>query len=252
MPALAAASCGQLIDNVSTSEILQQRLSDLQGGYAFFDIDETILMPRTPFIYGMPKTDAFLKSLGHCEREALVWIGPQMEEAYYAAPLQLVVQGLPSVVRSLRQHGWHVYAATSRSTGDVPWDWHNDVVIEFLQAAGVEFSPLEDKFAHLGNATSIGGIFFVGGEHKDKGDLISQIVPHGVSAVLIDNTRRKLERALASTATDVCLQGLHFVAAHHHEQDDVARSTWLCNELSRANVHCASCGSPGNDAGSHR
>ena len=29
------------------------------------------------------------------------------------------------------------------------------MVIEFLQAAGVEFSPLEDNFAYLGNATSI-------------------------------------------------------------------------------------------------
>ena len=61
------------------------------------------------------------------------------------------------------------------------------------------------QFKFPNNNPGIGGIFFVGGEHRNKGDLISQIVPHGASAVLIDNTRRKLERALASIGTDVCL-----------------------------------------------
>ena len=50
--------------------------------------------------------------------EAMSSLGSRMEAAYYAAPLQLVDQTLPALVRHLRSEGWAVYGATSRRTGE--------------------------------------------------------------------------------------------------------------------------------------
>ena len=240
-PALAA-HCGQLIDDISTVEGLHELLADMHARYAFFDLDETIIIPDTPFIYGMPGPDVFLEALSPCEKSAMSWLGSRMEAAYYAAPLKLVSKLLPSVIRDLQVQGWHVYALTSRGTGNVPYDWHARLVVDFLAAADVKFSPLQRHVAHLGNETVAGGMLFVGGELNNKADLIVQVVPTGASAVLIDNTRRKLEQALLSTdPSAACLIGVHFVGAKRHEQDDASRREWLCMQLAQASVPCEGC-----------
>ncbi|CAK9064426.1 unnamed protein product [Durusdinium trenchii] len=198
-------------------------------------------MPSTPFIFGMPQSDAFLKRLTACEEEAMSSLGSRMEAAYYAAPLQLVDQTLPALVRHLRSEGWAVYGATSRRTGDsVPYDWHSWLLVDFLLEHGLHFTPLSTETVHLGNATRAGGIFFVGGEEVNKGHVIHQVVPAGHMAVLIDNTYDKLLRARSSSSCR--FQGVHFTAAHGLESDDESRQRWLCEQLAQIGRRCKSCG----------
>merc|ERR1712216_66713 len=184
--------------------------------YVFFDIDETIVMPHTPFIYGMPESDAFLDALGPCERRLLPELGPRMEAAYFGAPETLVDEDLPQLISDLQRSEKHVWALTARTSAADNHMWHNDIVIDYLLKTGVLFSPLPPSVAHLGNDTQVGGIFFSGG--VDKGALIAQIVQH--PAILIDNTRGKLTKALASNG---CLYGIHFTAAHAREHNDTSR-----------------------------
>ena len=130
--------CGYLTRGVTSIAHLRGALTE---PHIFFDIDETILMPDTPFISGMPGTDAFLQNLGSCEQKLLPHLEKGMEAAYYSAAETLVDPGLPSLIADLRGSGRRVLALTSRAHKG-KYGWHNDVVIDALVAAGVRFSPL--------------------------------------------------------------------------------------------------------------
>ncbi len=150
---------------------------------------ETVVMPDTAFIYGLPGTDSFIKNLDPCLKAFMPKLGPKMEASYYAAPLQLVDPNFPSVVAKMREDKMRVLALTSRRTGVQEKDQENLRVIEFLNTTGVKLSALPGGF---GNDTVIGGIIFAGGEKVNKGMIIKQLLEQDAKAALVDNTLKKL------------------------------------------------------------
>ena len=226
--------CGQM-HHASTLAELEEILQSLNTSQIFFDLDETLLMPETPFIYGMPESDAFLARLEPCEQAALQDLRPRMEAAYYASPLRLVDPGLPRLIASLRADGKAVHGLTSRATGPVEYEWHNFVALDFLSAANIRFS---DFPRGAGNNTSIGGLKFVGGENQNKGSFIASLARESSgAAVLVDNTLSKIEHA----AQAACLQGVHFTAAHQIEQSASSRRDWICTQLAELGTRCPAC-----------
>ena len=61
--------------------------------YVFFDVDECLVMPATPFIDGLPGTDALVRKLVLCGETVHAALRRKMIEAYYSAPLTLVDAG---------------------------------------------------------------------------------------------------------------------------------------------------------------
>lgn len=228
-------ACRQLTDAPSMG-LLRELLIGSPAKHIFFDIDETIVMPDTPFIYGMPKSDAFLSALGPCERRVMSDLAQRMEAAYYAAPLTLVDAGLPSLISELQNAGKQVLALTSRGMGDA-YDWHTELVVDFLAAVGIRLSALPPGAHDVGNDTPAGGILFADG--KDKGAIIERVVPLDGLKILVDNTRSKLTKALANV--HLCLQGIHFTAAEAREHADTSRRHWVRQELADLGVQCTNC-----------
>lgn len=233
----ASAGCGGLI-NAAVEQlpaILEQRqVTDL-----YLDLDETIVLPDTPFIFGMPGTNGFIAHLDPCLSAAAATLTTRMEETYYEAPMQLVDPRLPQIIAEVK-HQMRVFALTSRHTGAASvWEAHNFQMIEFLAAAGIQFFVLPRGVA--GNETAVGGIIFAQGEKVNKGSIIKDMLRSpGQKAALVDNTLSKLESAMA--VPDLCLVGNHFTAAHDLEQSDTARLRWMCKELIAMGGGCDSCG----------
>lgn len=236
--AMRRDSCGHAIAEAPKIDALRNLLNQDAAMHVFFDLDETLVMPNTPFIYGMHGSDAFTNEMSSCEKEAMNQLGPRMEAAYYSAPLQLVDPGLPALIASLRKGGRSVWALTSRTLGD-KYEWHTQKVVEFLVAEGVFFAQLPSNMQDTGNDTQAGGMLFAGGESKDKGAIIARIMPAGVASVLVDNTQHKLVTAVANQ--QVCLQGIHFSAADDLEQSDASRRSWVCKELGTLGIECETC-----------
>lgn len=203
----------------------------------FFDIDETLLMPETPFIYGMPSSDSFLNRLGQCERSMLDDLSERMEEQYYTAPIGLVDPGIPSLISGLQKAGKRVFALTSRCPDDPKYERHNHVEVEVLRRSQIHFSPLGQDVQKFGNDTDVGGIFYACS--SDKSQLISKVVSKGTPVALVDNTLNKLTTALDNLR--VCLHGVHYTGANKLEQSDEARQDWMCRELHHLGKQCASC-----------
>lgn len=130
-------------------------------------------MPSTPFIDGLPGSDRLMRRLAAlCGEDVLVALRQRMEAAYYAAPIHLLDDGLPSVIESLRARGVHTFGLTSRSASQATWEyaWHNAKIVEALTQAGISFSPLptEHEGEHGAN-TAAGGILYAGGDVQVRG-----------------------------------------------------------------------------------
>lgn len=225
------SSCRKLI-NATAAEQLPKVLRENQVTDVFLDLDETLLMPDTPFIFGLPGTDSFIEQLDPCLRAAMPELAARMEASYNAAALQLVDSTFPEIIAEMRRN-MRVVALTSRRAGEV----QNTAIIDFLAAAGVQLSK------GAGNNTAIGGIIFAQGQEVNKGSIIKDALRNPVSeiskAALVDNTLGKLEAALE--VSDLCLLAIHFTAAYHLEQSDVSRRRWICRELAAIGSECA-CG----------
>lgn len=207
--------------------------------YVFFDIDDTILVADTPFVYGLPGSDAFVRTLDDCVKGELQSLKQMMEESYYAAPQKLVDPRLPALITDLRRSGSLVLGLTSRSMSGASYSWHNEVVVDALRQFGIRFSPLPLSGTGIGKQTTAGGVLFADGEKKDKAVLISQIVPSDEPAALVDNTVRKLR--LARSNPSVHLNVVHFTAASTKEQTDEQRWTWICGKLQLLRRSCKVC-----------
>merc|ERR1711971_594777 len=99
------------------------------------------VMPRAPFIYGLPGTDAFLTGLETAKCPSFHELTKRMEDAYYNAAETLVDPGLPTFIADLRAQGKSVFALTSRSLNS-SLSWHNKVVLDALSRFNVSFSNL--------------------------------------------------------------------------------------------------------------
>eukprot|EP00438_Fugacium_kawagutii_P022128 Skav230287 [mRNA] locus=scaffold2934:13073:13834:- [translate_table: standard] len=233
---MACAMCSALIEAKSVHE-LPKLLQKFQVTEVFLDLDETIVMPDTPFIFGMPGSDRFVANLDPCLKAAMPQLLARMEASYYAAPLQLVDPALPEIIAKINDE-MRVLLLTSRHTGvAADYEAHNFRVIDFLAAARVEFSRLA---VGVGNDTAIGGIIFAQGEKINKGKIIKDMLKNRtLKAALVDNTLGKLKDAVA--VPDLCLVGIHLTASHQLEQNDVARKRWMCKELRAIQGDCTSC-----------
>lgn len=229
--------------------------------YVFFDVDETLVISKTPFIYGMPGSDAFVRSMmGDCQKEVEKeqWdvLQEDMEAAYYNADIALVDDELPATLHDLRfpkvGKGKLVFGLTSRPSGGDDFAVHNEKTIAALNKYGIQLSSLSeardaaavnggtvDAIDKVGVETEAGGIFYADG--SDKGSIISSIVPPGRSAVLVDNTYKKIAKALKSSHSEGNLRGIHWLGAADHDQGDGARQDWFCNKLRELKITCGSC-----------
>ena len=64
---------------------------DKKNCLTFIDIDQTMVIPKTPFIWGLPKTDAFVSNLYKQKKynnDEIKYILQQMESQYYASELR--------------------------------------------------------------------------------------------------------------------------------------------------------------------
>jgi len=214
--------CGRLSKASNVAE-LRELLSEQ---YIFFDVDETLVMPDTPFIYGLPGSDAFLKKLQTAECPSYNNLTKRMEEAYYNARETLVDPDMPALIAGLRSQDKQVFALTSRSLNSSV-SWHNDVVLRALDRYGVSFSELSPRTTSPAvRRSTIGGVIFAGSEEADKAVHMAALVPEGAVVALVDNSLEKVERALENG--DACLHGIHFTPAYDRERSDADRHAWLC------------------------
>jgi hypothetical protein len=90
--------------------------------YVFFDVDECLVMPATPFIDGLPGSDALVRKLVLCGETVHAALRRKMIEAYYSAPLTLVDAGTtapaprPSTSADSPSSGLRLHAARGRTT----------------------------------------------------------------------------------------------------------------------------------------
>jgi hypothetical protein len=216
----------------SLRQILRTQLEDAEPSsrprYVFFDLDETVVLPKTPFIDGLPSSDRFTNRLeALCSGEVLAALRERMEQAYYAAPITLVDESLPEVIASLKQRGVRVYGLTSRGRDPLSYTfaWHNAKVVEALAQNGVEFSPLpQDQLTH-GDNTEAGGIIYAGGDELADKAVLMQRVTDGDAATLVDNSEHKLVRA--TSLGRACVHGVHYTAAWSKEASDKERREWI-------------------------
>jgi hypothetical protein len=254
-----AASCGPpKVDVATKASELPSLLSD--ATIVFFDVDETLVMPRTPFIYGLPNADeilAGLRSHTFMKERCYSTIGKKMEEEYFHAPLELVSPELKSVIQTLKSSGAQVFGLTSRSEVD-EYSWHNKVVQNFLQRHGIEFSQ-------SGDLRSVNGIFYAGDEivtkksdnMATKGSGKAMVIDRVMNSlsdkgtkcskvVLVDNTLEKLTSAMSHSQSS--LSGVHFREAWSKEpsKDEMQKlSCKMLLELGACNLcTCNSCGGP--------
>ena len=157
--------------------------------FMFFDLDECLVMPATPFIDGLPGSDALVRRLALCSEQVLAALRQKMVEAYYAAPLTLVDDGLPELIEDLRDRGVIVHGLTSRGMSQTEFAhaWHNRQVVAALESHSIRFSPLaKDNCGEHGDNTKAGGILYAGGQ-LDKAVIMHQVT-HGAPSTLVDNS----------------------------------------------------------------
>lgn len=198
--------------------------------YVFFDVDECLVMPATPFIDGLPGSDALVRKLVLCGETVHAALRRKMIEAYYSAPLTLVDAGLPRLIADLRGRGVSVHGLTSRgsSSSHFPFAWHNAQVVEALERHRVCFSPLADEFCgEHGDNTKAGGILYAGGEQMNKAVLM-QKVTRGAPSTLVDNSETKLFKA--TSLGRACVHGVHFTRAWAREASDAERRRWITTQ----------------------
>ena len=230
----SCSTCNRIVEASSTAElatILRQQLDatepSARPAYLFFDLDECMLMPATPFIDGLPGSDALTRKLVLCGDRVLTALRREMTEAYYEAPLKLVDDGFPYLISYLRARHVVVYGLTSRGTKQGPFTWHNEQISSALASHCVRFSelPAEHLGVHGAN-TKAGGVLYAGGSGSHKAALMQRIT-RGAPSTLVDNSAGKLVKA--TSVSRACIHGIHFTAAWSREASDSERRQWITN-----------------------
>ena len=226
--------------SAALTSVLQAQLDDpnasLRPRFVFFDLDECLVMPATPFIDGLPGSDALCRRLALCGEEVHNALRRRMEVAYYDAPLSLVDAGLPGVIADLQARGVSIYGLTSRGRRQEQWSyaWHNSRVVGLLAQHTIRFSTLADE--HLGphgENTEAGGILYAGAVHPAYNNkvVLMQAVTRGAPSTLVDNSASKLCKA--TELRRACVHGVHFTAAWAREATDAERRKWIVMQSSQ-------------------
>ena len=188
---------------------------ELQKSLIFFDIDETIFMPNTSFIYGFNKTDKFMDYLSTWENQSLVKnISDIMESDYYNSKVFLIENNITrQTIESLMKNNF-VVASTARGMNE---EDHWLDVIPNLHANGVFF----DDFAELNFSNYKEGVFFVGSSKLKANQ--SYKVSKYFEEVLCKN-ERKLTKTFANIKLDrICKEKwyLNMVLVDNTRKNDV-------------------------------
>ena len=215
------------------SQVLMEQISwgddDSRPKYVFFDIDECLVMPSTPWIDGLPGSDALNRKLDVlCGEKVRKLLRQRMVEAYYTAPLKLVDPGLPALIRDVQARGVSIHGLTSRGNRREQWEyaWHNAQVVDAIARHGVRFSRLDER--HLGPHgvnTAAGGILYCGGDVSADKAAVMERITDGLPATLVDNSASKLCKA--TEPGGACVHGVHFTAAWAREASDAERRKWI-------------------------
>lgn len=238
-------SCSRIDDAVDV-ETLSYLVRNVT--HVFIDIDETLVLPKTPFIYGLPKSDAYMSHLSlTCDEETVGKLAGVMEDTYYDSPIQLVDEDFPGFIHNLQimmdKDVVKVFGLTSRGNNEPIDKARNLKLIDALQQHGIQFSRLESSFPFASN-TEVGGILWADGEYSNKGRIMIEVLNADLggsgpkTAFLIDNTRRKLEAAIKTP--ELCLQGVHFTKSYSLEVPFSEKKDWVCQQLTRMQRSCKS------------
>jgi len=214
---------------------LEKNLSTFDKTAAiFFDVDETLVFPRdAPFIYGMPKTDAFVKKHTNgdnpdsCFSKLKKELGELMEKDYYDSPVELVDVGLPALLTKLKSKGHDIYALTSRSAEH----YHTPTLLSELKSLFPKL-PFNDVKA-LKTAAVVENVIF--GNYGDKGIIMQEILETKRSAVLIDNSKSKCKAAF-----NAGYDAVHFTLAFNHGNTEKMRAAF-CRYMSSMGQNCEFC-----------
>lgn len=167
---------GFLVRNF-TKKILQiQEINKIlqyvkDNSLVFFDVDETLIIPKTQFIYGIPHSELFMKKLNkNFSPQEVSQILKRMEEEYYKSKVELVEDNVMEVLNTLEmKHGCEIFGLTARG-------WNEQYTTQFLKNLKdlkLEFSILIPDY-HDPNFEFKKGILFV--NHQDKGDVLKKFL----------------------------------------------------------------------------
>jgi len=216
----------------------------------FFDIDETLVMPAAPFIYGLPRTDMFVKAFTQtCTGQTWQRISDELGRLYYSSPHFLVSPTLPSMLAKMQAAGVHVVALTSRSAAE---NGTSDLLGD-LQRLGLSLSsawfegPLKPDGAVARN-TSVGAVIF--GNSQNKGDIIASYVEHAPgknasSTVLVDNTHSKCKAAAEALLNATFIhRSIHYTEAYNLDGQHDDMDFWMRTVKTGLSIPEAECPLP--------
>ena len=236
-------------------------IDDLDLHYVFFDIDETLVMPNTTFIYGLPNTDTFLTNIKQHEylSQYYNYITTKMENEYYDSNIIVVNSNLPNLINYLRQHTQGVFGLTSRYFNFE----HNQQLFEGMRKFGINFTrlsqtSLDNLFSNknvtncvdLRNISDIGTIIFRTNVCKNKWKIISKFThylqnnrntDHYNKAILVDNTKSKCINALEYAKLSkfpLCLKVFQYIEAFDKQKDLNEMQQRVCQYLDEKDLSC--------------
>lgn len=190
----------------------------------FLDIDETLVIPATPFNYDLPRTLDFVRQFRKtCPDDKWRGIASKMEELYYDSPHMLVDPRWPQFMQGLAPH---VVALTARPADDPSLG----ALVDTLQRFGIQFSTPW----HIGTLPNTGAVTIdaeaaggkVGGiilaNSGDKGRIILEYGDYSPVApisnfALVDNLLQNcLDAAQAGTQASnlTGYLSIHYTAAY--------------------------------------
>eukprot|EP01004_Peranema_trichophorum_P007851 NODE_6625_length_862_cov_54.510149_g6028_i0.p1 GENE.NODE_6625_length_862_cov_54.510149_g6028_i0~~NODE_6625_length_862_cov_54.510149_g6028_i0.p1 ORF type:complete len:276 (-),score=26.06 NODE_6625_length_862_cov_54.510149_g6028_i0:6-833(-) len=209
------------------SYIQQAESATSLKAYYFSDIDETLVLPACPFIYGLPRTDDFVSKIVNCSTDENNLISAQMESLYYGAPIFTVEPNTLSVINSIRNEHT-VLPLTSRTQSDV----NTPTLLNSMAKIGFRFSNpiylglLNGSNAIVANDSRMGGVIFGNaGESANKGDIIAAYLKNinpqltNFLAILVDNSLSKCTAALNAMKTkypNICFLSIHYTFAYDY------------------------------------
>jgi len=136
--------------------------------YIFFDVDETLIIPKTNFVYGLSKCDEFIDAIKGQFRdnaELLNQILRKMEELYYKSDVVLVEDQLTRDTIDIlkNERNCKVFGITSRGINEQ----YSELVLPHLMNFGIAFSKMN---IHSDSLEMENGLIFT--NHQNKGQTI--------------------------------------------------------------------------------
>lgn len=135
----------------------------------FLDLDETIIIPKTNFIFGTKKTEKFIKDIQYkYSKTTLELIFQKMEEEYYNSSVIPVESFITlKFLKHLQNNNIKIFGLTARSYHSV----HTRKLLSNLKELGIHFSQIQSNFEDE-KVVFHNGIFFA--NETNKGEVIKK------------------------------------------------------------------------------